>query len=90
MKSLDLSIILKLVDKVTAPIKGVVGGFGKVKSSADAAVASVSRFDRVSAAVQRTTDRLRGMAAMAGKAVSALALAGGISGGAAAFANGSV
>lgn len=82
MKALDLSIILKLVDKVTAPLKGVVGGFGKVKGSADAAIASVSRFERVSAAVQRTTDRLRGMAAMAAKAGAAMAAIGGVGGGA--------
>ncbi len=82
MKSLDLAIILKLVDKVTTPLKGVVGGFGKVKTSVDKAVASVSRFDRVSAAVQRTSDRLRGMAAMAAKAGAALALVTGIGGGA--------
>ncbi len=78
MKSLDLSIILKLVDKVTAPLKGVVGGFGKVKGSADAAIASVSRFERVSAAVQRTTDRLSSMVGMAGKASAALAAVGGV------------
>ncbi len=78
MKSLDLSIILKLVDKVTAPLKGVVGGFGKVKGSADAAIASVSRFERVATAVQRTTERLRGMAEMAGKAGAAFAAIGGV------------
>lgn len=78
MKSLDLSIILKLVDKVTAPLKGVVGGFGKVKGSADAAIASVSRFERVSSAVQRTTDRLRDMVGVAGKASAALAAVGGV------------
>lgn len=82
MKSLDLSIILKLVDKVTAPLKGVAGSFGKVKGSADQAIASISRFERVSTAVQRTTDRLRGMVAMAGKASAALATVGGIGGGA--------
>jgi hypothetical protein len=78
VKSLDLSIILKLVDKVTAPLKGVVGGFGKVKGSADAAIASVSRFERVSSAVQRTTDRLSSMVGMAGKASAALAAVGGV------------
>lgn len=82
MKSLDLSIILKLVDKVTAPLKGVAGSFGKVKGSADQAIASVSRFERVSTAVQRTTDRLRGMAEMAGKAGAAVAAIGGVGGGA--------
>ena len=78
MKSLDLAIILKLVDKVTAPLKGVAGSFTKVKGHADQAIASISRFERIASAVQRTSDRLKGLVSMAGKASAALATVGGV------------